>query len=145
VSLYERGEWRNGWFIVRHDVEFRDIDAFGHVNNAVYLTYFETARTLFWFDLSGGQNARDIGFIVARAEIDFRLQIALEPLEICLRVGEIRRTSFETLYEIRKNNGNDVAAHGKVVVVLFDWARQSKMEIGDDLRRTLAACSQRGF
>jgi acyl-CoA thioester hydrolase len=145
VSLYERGAWRNGWFVVRHDVEFRDIDAFGHVNNAVYLTYFETARTLFWFDLSGGRNARDIGFIVARAEIDFRLQIELEAIEICLRVGEIRRTSFETLYELRKNNGNDVAAHGKVVVVLFDWARQSKVEIDDDLRRTLGACSQRGF
>lgn len=145
MSLYERGEWRNGWFVVRHDVEFRDIDAYGHVNNAVFLSYFEKARTLLWFHLTGKSSARDLDFIVARTEVDYRRQVALEAIEICLRIGEVRNTSFETVYEIRQNGGNEVAAAGRVVVVLFDWARQSKMEIDDDLRRTLAECSQRGF
>jgi acyl-CoA thioester hydrolase len=141
VSSEQRGEWRDGWFVVPHDVIFRDVDAFGHVNNAVFLTYFEIARTLLWFDVSGGRTAYDIGFIVVRAECDFRRQIAMEPIEICVRFGELRETSFDTHYEIRKNGGREIAATGRVVVVLFDWARRSKMPIGDELRRKIAECT----
>ncbi|HKR66318.1 MAG TPA: thioesterase family protein [Thermoanaerobaculia bacterium] len=141
MSSEQRGRWRDGWFVVPHDVIFRDIDAFGHVNNAVFLTYFEIARTLLWFDVNGGRDPHDISFIVVRAECDFRKQIGMEPIEICIRFGELRATSFDTLYEIRKNGGREVAATGKVVVVLFDWARQSKIPISDDLRRRVAECN----
>jgi acyl-CoA thioester hydrolase len=131
------GTWQDGWFVVPHEVMWRDLDAFGHVNNAVYFTYFEWARTLLWFEISGRRGATEIGFIVARAECDFRLQIALEPIEIRVRIGEIRSTSFDFLYEIRKNAGHDLAATGKVVVVLFDWEQGSKRTIGEELRRRL--------
>jgi acyl-CoA thioester hydrolase len=141
VSSEFRGAWRDGWYVVPHHVLFRDLDPFGHVNNAVFLTYFEWARTLLWFDITGRRGARDIDFIVARAECDFRRQVALEPIEICTRVGEIRNSSFDFVYEIRKDEGTEVAATGRVVVVLYDWARQSKSAISDELRRKLIACS----
>ncbi len=143
MSLHERGEWRNGWFVVPWDVTFRDIDAFGHVNNAVFLTYFEHARTLWWFSLTGVEGATEIGFIVARAEIDFKRQLNLEPIEIRMRIGALGTSSIETLYELRKQDGKEIAATGRVVVVLYDWARQSKTAIDDDLRRKLAACNSR--
>lgn len=136
-----RGEWRDGWYVVPHHVLFRDLDPFGHVNNAVFLTYFEWARTLLWFDITGKRGARDIGFIVARAECDFLRQLDFEPIDICTRVGEIRNTSFDFVYEIRKNDGAELAAKGRVVVVLFDWARQSKIAVDQELRRKLIACS----
>lgn len=132
--------WRDGWYVVPLHVVFRDLDLYGHVNNAVFLSYFETARTLLWFEITGRRGAGDLDFIVAHAECDYRLQLDLEPIEICIRVGEIRNTSFETVYEIRKNKGTEVAATGRVVVVLFDWARQSKLVIDDEMRRKLAAC-----
>lgn len=141
MSSENRGAWRDGWYVVPYNVLFRDLDPFSHVNNAVYLTYFELARTELWFELTGVRGARDIGFIVARAEVDFKLQIGFEAIEICTRVGEIRNSSFDFVYEIRKNGGREVAATGRVVVVLFDWARHSKIAIGDELRRKLIACS----
>jgi acyl-CoA thioester hydrolase len=125
--------WEGGWFIVPWQVIFRDIDAFGHVNNAVYLTYFEWARAQMWFDLNGGALPRDIGFIVARAECDFRQQIGMEAIDICVKVGDVRNTSFETVYEIRKAGGQ-IASTGRVVVVVFDWTRNEKMTISDELR-----------
>ena len=143
MSSEFRGAWRDGWYAVPHHVLFRDLDPFGHVNNAVFFTYFEWARTLLWFDLTGQRGARDIGFIVARASCDFKKQLALEPIEICVRVGEIRNTSFSWVYEIRKPESGEVAATGEVVVVLFDWARQSKTVITDELRRKLTECSSR--
>lgn len=127
--------WDGGWFVVPWQVIFRDVDAFGHVNNAVYFTYFEWARTQLWFELTGGSAPTDIGFIVARAECDFKLQIEMEPIDIRVRIGEMRNSSFDTHYEIRKRNGDGLAATGKVVVVLYDWKRQSSTPIPDALRQ----------
>ena len=133
------GRWRDGWYVVPHQVIFRDLDAIGHVNNAVYFTYFEWARTLLWFDLVGGSQPFDIGFIVARAECDFRQQLGMEAIEIRVRIGEMRTSSLDFNYEIRKADGQQVAAVGKVVVVLFDWKSQSKVAIDDQLRRKVAS------
>jgi acyl-CoA thioester hydrolase len=132
----EEPRWQDGWFVVPWQVIFRDLDAFGHVNNAVYLTYFEWARAQLWFAVTGvGEMPSNIGFIVARAEIDFKLQIGMEPIEICIRISEMRNSSFDTVYEIRKRADGRVAATGKVVVVLFDWKTNAKMPISDELRR----------
>lgn len=128
-------EWRDGWYVVPYHVVFRDIDAFGHVNNAVYFTYFEIARTLLWQELTGSTSARDIGFVVARAECDFRHQLGMEAIEIRVRIGEMRKTSFDFLSEVRKADDGRVAATGKVVVVMFDWEKRAKVPISDSFRR----------
>ena len=128
------GRWQDGWYVVPWQVVFRDIDTFGHVNNAVYLTYFEIARTALWLEMTGGASSRDVGFIVVRAEVDFRQQISMEPIEIRVRIGDMRTTSFDTVYEIRTSNGRQIAATGRVVVVLFDWKTNAKAPITDELR-----------
>jgi acyl-CoA thioester hydrolase len=112
----------------------RDLDTFGHVNNAVYLTYFELARTSMWLELTGGSRSTDVSFIVVRAECDFHHQLSMEPIEIRVRIGDMRTTSFDTHYEIRTVDGRQLAATGKVVVVMFDWKAQSKTPITDELR-----------
>jgi len=121
--------------VVPWQVIFRDIDTFGHVNNAVYLTYFELARTSMWLTLTGGSSSKDVGFIVARTECDFRHQLEMEPIEIRVRIGDIRTTSFDTLYEIWSDGGRQLAATGRVVVVLFDWDKNCKTPITDELRQ----------
>jgi acyl-CoA thioester hydrolase len=142
VAQQFRGAWRDGWYVVPHQVVFRDVDAFGHVNNAIFFSYFEWARTLLWFELAGYGGATDIGFIVAHAQCDFRRQVTLEPIEICIRFGEVRNTSFDTHYEIRKDDGRELAATGKVTVVLYDWEKRSKIPVGEDVRRKIAEWSR---
>ena len=115
-------------------VIFRDLDAFGHVNNAVFFTYFEWARTQMWLELTGRHDVRGVTFIVARAECDFRLQLELEPIEVRVRIQDMRTSSFDWISEIRKIDGQQLAATGKVVTVLFDWDKQSKVPIDDSLR-----------
>lgn len=130
-----------GWHVVPWEVIFRDLDAIGHVNNAVYFTYFELGRTRYWFDLIGGARPFDIGFIVARAECDFRAQLVMEPIEIATRIGEMRTSSVDFHCEVRKADGT-VAASGKVVVVLYNWETRSKTPIPDELRRKVRAFQQ---
>jgi acyl-CoA thioester hydrolase len=132
------GQWKDGWFVVPYHVLFRDIDAFGHVNNAVFFTYFEWGRTQLWFEMSGGERgATDIGFIVARAECDFKKQIGLEPIEVWTRVGEMRNSSLDFETQIRLGDGS-IAATGKVVVVFYDWARRTKISIPEEVRAKVA-------
>jgi acyl-CoA thioester hydrolase len=137
-----RGTWRDGWLVVPYHVMFSDIDAYGHVNNAVFFTYFEWGRTQLWFELTEWGGARDIGFIVARAECDFKKQLAMEPIEIWTRIGSMGTSSLEFLCEIRKADG-EVAATGRVVTVLYDWERQARKTIGDDLRARVQSLSSR--
>ena len=131
--------WSDGWYIVPWQVVFRDIDAFGHVNNAVFFTYFEWGRTRLWFSLTGFEQPHEIGFIVARAECDFKQQLSLEPFEIRTRVGEMRNTSLEFLSEIRRDNGQQIAATGRVVVVFYEWKRQQKVDIPDEFRQRVSS------
>ena len=136
-----RGAWKDGWYVVPYDVPFRDIDYFGHVNNAIYLTYFEIARTELWFSITDGSVPDDITFIVARAECDFRRPIHMETIDIAVRISAMRNSSLDFVYEIRKNRGEELAAVGKVVVVMFDWNANAKIPIGDELRMKVEACS----
>ncbi|MDX1583285.1 MAG: acyl-CoA thioesterase, partial [Thermoanaerobaculia bacterium] len=115
-------EWRDGWYRVPYEVTWRDLDGVGHVNNAVYFTFFESARIAYWLDLLEVERPGpdSIGFIVAHASCDFRAQLGLrQKIEIRVRVGEIRNSSFDFLYEIATEAG-DLAATGKVISVLFD-------------------------
>ncbi|HVT44005.1 MAG TPA: thioesterase family protein [Thermoanaerobaculia bacterium] len=138
-----RSEWVGGWHTVRHEVTWRELDAAGHVNNAVYFTYFEWGRTKYWFGLHGKQEGPfsigDLGFIVARAECDFRRQLSLgEAIEIRTRVGEVRRTSFDFHNQIVRNDGA-VAAVGRVVVVRYSWSRGEKIAVEETLRERIVA------
>lgn len=128
--------WSDGWYVVPWQVIFRDLDAFGHVNNATFFTYFEWGRARLWFALNELAGVpRDIGFIVARAECDFKQQLNIEPIEIRTRIAELRNTSIEFATEIRRDDGRQIAATGRVVVVLYDWERQQKVMIGDEFRQ----------
>ncbi len=129
--------WSDGWYVIPWQVIFRDLDAFGHVNNATFFTYFEWGRARLWFSLTGGGVARDVGFIVARAECDYKQQVALEPIVIRTRIGSLGNTSIEFLSEIVRDDGRQIAATGRVVVVLYDWERQQKVQIPDDLRHKM--------
>ncbi|MGZ7040375.1 MAG: acyl-CoA thioesterase [Thermoanaerobaculia bacterium] len=137
IPRHATSGWRDGWYVAPMHVILRDLDAFGHVNHAVYLTYFEWARTEMWRELTGRDDVRGITFILARAECDYRLQLALEPIEVAVRIQDMRSTSLDFVSEIRKADGR-VAATGKVVVVLFDYKTQSKVPVSDELRKAVA-------
>jgi acyl-CoA thioesterase FadM len=66
----------------------------------------------------------------------------MEPIDICVRIAEMRKTSFDTVYEIRRRSNGKVAATGTVVVVLYDWKAQTKLPISDDLRRRVRVFQQ---
>ena len=128
----------------RLEVRFRDCDAFGHVNNAVYFTYFEQARASLWKTL-GLAGFRDtdtsgVSVILARAECDFRAPARFgDVLDVRLALEAIGRTSFTYGYEIVSVPDGRTIAAGRSVQVLFDYARRTPVEIPADLRAKLGS------
>ncbi|MFA6957773.1 MAG: thioesterase family protein [Thermoanaerobaculia bacterium] len=132
--------WDNGWYVVPHEVTWQDLDAMGHVNNAVYFAYFEWARTKYWMELVGATDPASLTFIVARAECDFRRELKMmELVHIRVRIGEMRGSSLDFVYEIAKAADGEIAATGSVTVVLFSWEERRKLQISDELRARVAA------
>ena len=120
------------------EVRFRDCDPMGHVNNAVYLTYFEAARFAWWRQIFGPTGLADHGFIVARAEADFRKPaLPGERLLIRVRVEKIGRSSFGVTYEVLNARTRELVAEGKSVQVAYDYAQNKSVPLSDDLRAKL--------
>ena len=114
--------------VLRERVRFRDCDAMGHVNNAVYSTYLEEARIGVLGDL--------ISFILARVEIDFRAELRMgEEVEVRTRCSRIGTKSFDLEHVIAA--GDRVVAEAKSVLVSYDYERGESVPVPDDLRARL--------
>src|SRR6267378_2584074 len=92
-------------FTVTHELSprFRDTDAMGHINNAVYVTYLEVARQEYWRRLSGALDYGRVPFILAHVTIDFRAEAFVsETLLLGVRCEWVGGKSFAFRYEIRE-------------------------------------------
>jgi acyl-CoA thioester hydrolase len=117
-------------FTWRERVRFRDCDAMGHVNNAVYSTYLEEAR----IGVLGGLSE----FILARMEIDFRAELrAGDEVEIGTRCARVGTKSFELEHELLA--AGRVVASARSVLVAYDYERGASVPVPDDLRARLTA------
>jgi acyl-CoA thioester hydrolase len=126
-------------FIYRDRVRFRDLDPMRHVNNAVYATYFESARLAYMRELAGDESPiTGVPMILARLEIDFRAPLDFgDEIEVGVRPGRLGTKSFDLESEIRA--GGRVVAEAKAVCVGYDYDRGETIPIPDDWRRRLAA------
>ena len=99
------------------EVRFRDLDSLGHVNNAVYATYFEQARLRYLQDVHG-VDLDEVSFVVARLEVDYRAPIeAVEPVTVGVGVDSVGETSFTLGYAVENEAG--VKATGRTVQVVL--------------------------
>lgn len=112
-------------------VRWRDLDALGHVNNAVYLTYFELARLAYIRALLGADAALDrrtmlpveFQFILAEVNCQFRLPITLHDRPVAaIWVSQVGRKSFVFQYRITDQEGGRLFAEGCSTQVWFDYA-----------------------
>lgn len=126
--------------VVEIKVPWRDLDAAGHVNNANYFSYFETARVEAYFRMRDGRAAEDLDIILARTACDFRSPATLnEVLQVSVTPSAVGRTSFALRYEVREKRTGRLVVEGDSVQVMFDYASQQKKPLPEDLRAKLEA------
>jgi len=125
-------------FVYRERVRFRDLDVMGHVNNAVYLTYIESARVAYLQDLGAAATLEDMSIIVARIEIDFRAPVGFgEEVEISVHASRFGEKSFDLDYVLRV--GGKVVDEAKSVLVSYDYGKGEAVELSEEWREKLAA------
>ena len=105
----------------RIEIRWRDLDALGHVNNAVYATYLEECRDEWAVRVLGAEDPWE--WVMARVAIDFREEVTQADEAVLISVGLVRiGTSSLTLHEeVRKLDGT-LAAEAEAVIVARDPA-----------------------
>ena len=134
-------------FSVSTDVQvrFRDLDAMGHVNNAVYLSYLESARLHYWRLLTQSKNWRELDIILARAEVDYRFPATVDmELVVFVRVSELRGSSFVMEYRVEEKGTGRLVAEARTVQACYDYAAGRPKRIPDALREGMRALEKPG-
>jgi acyl-CoA thioester hydrolase len=125
-------------FVHSETVRFSDLDAFGHVNNAVFSIYVEQAR-LAWFGRYAADEPmplRDV--ILARTEIDFRSPVVFgETVAIGVRPSRVGTKSFEFEFELRV--GDRLVAEARSILVGYDYTSRQSVEVPERWRHRLRA------
>lgn len=119
-------------------VRFRDIDAMGHVNNAVYATYLEHARVGYFRDVVGTSLA-EADTVLAHLSIDYRAPIGLDDgtVEVSVSVPRLGDSSIPMAYEVVASGA--VVATAETVQVVIDRETGESVPIPGGWREAIEA------
>ncbi|TMI44591.1 acyl-CoA thioesterase [Candidatus Bathyarchaeota archaeon] len=124
-------------FSIELPVQFRDIDVMGHVNNATYLQYMETARVELARRFGQLTDGIRPGFIVASARCDFKKPIRDEHrITVSVWVSRIGDHSWDLDYSIHGPRGVEYAI-GRTTQVAYDYKSRSAVQISGRVKREL--------
>jgi acyl-CoA thioester hydrolase len=117
------------------DVRWRDVDALGHVNHAVFLTYLEEGRDAFFSQTLGG----DPIYVVVRLEVDLCAEVRYSQRRVMVRI-EVERlgTTSLTTRETVLTPSKEVAAQARVVTVHWDPGLRRPVPFSEAERALLA-------
>lgn len=117
------------------EIRWRDLDPYGHVNHAVFLTYLEEVRDE-WLMTAVGDDA--LGYIVARVEIDYRRELTQKDDRVVarIRLDSLGTSSVRTVEELVVSESRELAADAKAVLVACDEQRRPR-PLTDDERAVL--------
>ena len=125
------------------EVRYGDLDPQGHLNNAKYLSYFETARINYFSHLglfTPGQSFMDVGVILAEARVTFHAPVQFGmPVKVGVRIGKIGNNSMTVEQNIVRADTGEVMATGQVILVAFDYHTNKSQPVPDEMREKISA------
>lgn len=130
---------RKAVHVTRMAIRWGDMDAMGHVNNAVYFRYLEQARIDWFVEIGCDPSPGGQGPVIINAHCTFLKQLKYPgEIEVTTYAGLPGRSSFETFQEIRRVDQPDVlAASGGAKVVWVDFPLEKSVPLPGHLRRLL--------
>lgn len=123
-------------------VQWGEMDAFAHVNNAVFLRWFESARIAYFEQVAVPKTLADAGPrpILARATVDFRRPVTYpDRIAVEATVTKLGTTSFTMGYRASSARQGAVVAEGEGVVVMTDAVTGQKTPLPAELRASIVA------
>lgn len=112
----------------------------GHVNHAVYFTYFEQARLAWYHSLGGADAFPDVSTMVVHAECDYKAPAFMhEEIEIEVLLAAVGRTSMSAAYIVTNTASGQRLAEGKTVSVTVDPRTHKPVPLPPRTRTILGA------
>lgn len=133
-------------------VQWGEMDALRHVNNAIFFTWFESARIAYFDRLRAaipGAGATvgmgEIGPILASTSCDFIRPVTYPAIvRVGARVTELGNSSMRMEYAVERTDApEDLCAKGTSVVVLVRYATLQKVRVPDEMRAAIDAIDKR--
>ena len=121
-------------------VQWGDQDALGHVNNAVYFRWFESARIAYFAGVGLDTGAAVTGFgpILAHISCDFCRKVTYpDTVHIGCRVAGIGRSSIQMEYAAYSESQDLIAAEAKSTIVYFDFSANRPQLVPDNMRAAI--------
>lgn len=120
-------------------IDWSDMDALGHVNNLAIMRYMQTATVLYFENIGMLQNDKslEIGPIMSSVSGQFKKQLYYPGnVRVLTTIQEMKTTSLHMKHYVL-NDENEVAAEGLNILVIFDFKRNVKHPIPEELRKKI--------
>ena len=116
------------------EVRFSDLDAYGHVNSAVYFTYLETARVKLFSRVFQEASDAQLFIVVGKAECTYNIPIMLhDAVQVTVTMPRMGNSSFDLEYRLHDNAGKTYAT-AKTTMVCFDNVKKAPTRVPELLR-----------
>lgn len=121
-------------------LRFNDFDALGHVNNSIYLSFYDIGKTNYFSEVLPHLSInKDIGVVIADIHVSFLLPVYPgKNVAVKTAVTEIGNKSFKLLQHLIDVDSNEVKCISKTVMVCFDAQTKSTCSISSDWRKAIA-------
>ena len=129
-------------------IQWGDQDAFGHVNNTVYLRWFESVRIAYarQIDLGDVVEGKRVGPILAAICCQYRRQLTFpDTVHVGARITRIGRSSLTMEHRVVSESLQAIAAEGDSTLVTFDYAAQKSIALPADVRARIEALEGKVF
>ncbi|MBI3661251.1 acyl-CoA thioesterase [Candidatus Acetothermia bacterium] len=143
-----REQLENFPVVIELPVVWGEMDAFAHVNNAVYFRYFESARLVYFEKIGYLATAQTtgIGPILASTRCDFKKPLTFpDKILVGSRISEMSEDRFTMQYRIVSEKLQKVAAEGEGLIVSFNYREGGKAPIPPEIRKKIEQLEGRIF
>ena len=130
-------------------IQWGDMDAFSHVNNVIYIRWFETARIELFRKMWGNKgmslqeilNGNGVGPILANFNINYHMPLLYpDTVLINTRVSRVGNSSFGVSHKLfSKNNADKLIASADSIVVMYDYKKNEKFLLTNELKNKLSS------
>jgi acyl-CoA thioester hydrolase len=128
--------------VISQDLIWADMDAFQHINNAVYFRYFEDARMAYMdrTQIVEYKNRTQIGPILASTRCDFRVPLTFpDTIQVATYIEDIELKRFKMKYIVYSEQLKKVAAEGEGLIVYYDYQKKVSCEIPEVILSSIKA------
>ena len=119
-------------------IRFSDVDQFGHVNNSVYFSLYDLAKTTYVNDVLGNANWGEMAIVVANISANFFTPVFFsDKVEIETSVVQLGNKSFTLLQRAVSAETREVKCECRTVMVLYDLILKEPMLIPDEYKQAI--------